>query len=200
MTSEPTNDLDRSDLPAIDSLASERCMEYLLGELTPPQSIVFEQQLALSAELNRELLVQAEILFALSAGPPSVVVVPPTHSPNHTWRTVSLILTLAACVAVAFVGFHSRPEDDQSVARLSTASQQTTAEALLIAQAWAANRSHVATNEDELGVSESALPESEFDFDAADAPDDDSVLAWMVVGVAADADTNAAATGATSDG
>lgn len=173
----------------------DRCMLYLLGELSAAESAEFEQCLAESPELNRELLVQSELLCALAAGENTAIVTVATPPSSVVWRAIIVISALAACLTIALVGFRSLPENEQSVASVDVAANELNEEALLIAQAWAASRVL-----DKITEADWSAVETEFDLNSLDAPDNDSVLSWMVVAVAADADMNASPAGASSDG
>ncbi len=174
-----------------DDAITERCTEYLLGELSAQQSREFEQQLANSPQLNRELLVQAELLCALST-PDAPVEVIATSTPSLMRRAITAISALAACLAIAFVGIRSSQNSDNNVASIGNQPNESNDQTLLIAQVWASQQAD-ATNIDEA----IEPPETEFDLGLEELPEDDSVVSWMVAAVA---DENASETAVTSDG
>jgi hypothetical protein len=200
----PPNDL--PDLQGEDPIA-HRCMQYLLGELSAPESVRLEGELKASPAVNRELLVQADLLCVLAASQasgsqlPSVTPLPsPDSQPStgftaHARHWVMIVAVTAACLAVAIAGFLWQREDDLGAARLEASDHTAQGdEALLIARAWAT--SHVS----QTSVEDWGGAEGEVDLVDDQPADDDSFLAWMVVAVAADAEVQSTASGVTSDG
>ncbi len=212
MTPSPNNDFDPTaaraeDAPvpagatvAADQASSERCMDYLLGQLSRPDAIALEQQLATSPEWNRELLIQSQLLCALADPESPVEVAVSPFQSNSLWRRLAAVSVIAAGLLIAVVGSGVWQDDalsdnDHSVASHDEGGNTSSEETLLIARAWAANHSDFSTPDDELSVS---IAEPDWDFD--DTLHDDSVMSWMVAAVVADTDAETSPSGATSDG
>ena len=184
--------------------ASERCLQYLLGELSALDSAAFEEELADSGELNDELLAQSELLLAIanagagvdaSAGVEAGVAVdvdgqrasaamlPGGRSQR---RTLRWIVSLAACLAIAWLG-----------ARLATdPANEAQDEELQIARAWAAEQQLVSAVEEE-----PRLPEEPTLFELqGESSHRDAVVGWMLVAVAADDADSGTGRGGHGDG
>ena len=186
---------------------AHRCMQYLLGELTAGEAARLEGELSASPEVNRELLVHADLLCAMSASAasrsqlPSIEPLPSsdaqlsagvTSRAGHWWMIVA---ATAACLAVAVAGFlWHREHDLDSTRREASHTTPSGDEALMIARVWATDHVRQATVEE--------WDVADVEVDLVDDPlvDDDSFLAWMVVAVAADAERQSTTTGATTDG
>ncbi len=161
----------------VSATMKDRCFEYLLGELSNEQANDFEQQLANDSELNRELLVQSELLFALTCSETKPLPAPTASKSGRThWG--SWIAALAACILFVITG--------SQLLREQPAENSGDDEGLLIAQAWAEAQS---TESDDLNI---AMTGSELIGEAdelfEETGDDDSIPSWMVVAFAADED------------
>lgn len=167
----------------------ERCIDYLLGELSAEESADFEGHLAASPELNRELLAQSDLLCAMTRSAKTVPLASDNTGTSLARWTV-LVATLAAGIVAAVVGFRSLSDPDQSIARLPAANESVESEALLIAQAWADGQRDDSIV---LTVSDSRyefIDEDELDLDTEIlAADDDVLPSWMIVALAADAES-----------
>lgn len=198
---------DQPDYQDEDTVA-HRCMQYLLGELSASESARLEGELSASAEVNRELLVQADLLCAMAVSQSSRSQLPsvdtlPSHdsqpsadaTTRHARQGLMIVATTAACLAVAVAGFLWQRENDRDeVKREASVPTAQGDEDLLIARAWAT--SHVSQTR----VDEWDLAEGEVDLVDDPPADDDSYLAWLVVAVAADAEVQSTTSGVTSDG
>ena len=147
--------------------SSERCLLYLLGELTGEQARAFECELQQSPQLQANLLWQADLLCGLASTGSSVRVANPTTYP--AWRLVATVAAIAACVMIAFLGWPRQNE------RGKVNIANSTPEAVLIAQAWAEGALGDVLGDD----NSEQLPDAEV---ALLSPDeDDSSLSWLVV-------------------
>jgi hypothetical protein len=147
--------------------SNDRCLLYLLGELTSEQAAAFEHELQRSPQLQADLIWQADMLCGIGSSRSSVRVA--TETPYPAWRLVATIAAIAACLMIAFLCW---PHDDE---RGDVNIANSTPEAVLIAQAWAEG-----TLSDVRGdFSSEQLPEAETALFSSD--DDDSSLSWLVV-------------------
>lgn len=186
-------------------LLAQRCMQYLLGELSASEVATLENELRTSPAVSREMLLQSELLCFLADAQrsdirlPSRAATPSPAFPALARNWVLMIATLAACLAVAIVGFYRLRDPDRDAARLAATHRDTPGrrtqgdEALLIARAWAASQSSEVSDED-WGVSE-----AEVDFVTDQPADEDAFLDWIVVAVAADAKVQSTQPGAESE-
>lgn len=152
-----------------DEATSERCMRYLLGELSADETATFEQSLGSSAELGDELQRQSELLWMVSQATfdPPPVTSQATSDSFAKWTEAAV--ALAACLLVAFIGWN-----------LISKSNATSAiqEDVLIAQAWAD------TDAIALGLSSADEIELEMDNDfEIESQDVDDSLSWVVTAV-----------------
>lgn len=176
-------------------------MLYLLGELDAEQSRHVEAQLEAFPELGEDLLRQADVIAGLSQ-PACRPTLPRVAESNHQltrWPLVASMVALAACLAIAIIGFKPGASDQDTVispfgssARLS---ESGNAEELLIARAWA---NHHRTLVDEVSFVESDIDEAPAIAAEDDSLANDSTLSWMFIAVSAGSDSHAA--GVTNDG
>jgi hypothetical protein len=186
---------------------AQRCVQYLLAELSSTEAAQLESELKTSPAVNRELLLQAELLCALAASQatpsqlpsleaaPSLESLPTAGFTAHGRHWVMIIAALAACLVVAIAGSLRQRENDLDAARLEASNRAAVNdEALLIARVWASSHVSMGNVEDWGGA--------EGEVDLVDDPpaNDDSFLDWMVVAVAADVEVELATSGTTSDG
>jgi hypothetical protein len=222
MTSEQPNERSPARPAGTSPQQAMRCMQYLLGELSADDRAVFEKQLGESAELGDELLAQSELILAVTAETTQEVA-PPLSSSDRRWRVVAVVSALAATFLISLIGLHwqsdrgltrrDKPTDPAAsvgAGGTTDANEQVDAhrrEAMMIAQAWATDHrvgAGLADAERTLTDSEWELAGDEFNdaetFNDQDSHDHDSVLAWMVLAVADQPDSQSASSGATSDG
>ena len=94
-----TNSKFRASEPAtIDEALRDRCVQYLLGELSTDQCRSFEQNLAELPELGEELARQSEIICKIADGEIQVA----SMTPLQSTRWMGILVTLAACLLVAY--------------------------------------------------------------------------------------------------
>ncbi|MCG8653923.1 MAG: hypothetical protein MI861_29055 [Pirellulales bacterium] len=196
-------------------LDQQQCMLYLLGEMSAADSLAFEQRLSESPRLNRELLIQAELLTALSscqekaapvltapvltapisAVPISAATVSASPSPGSWKRWVAVVSSLAAAMMLAVAGYRLLGTHQSTTAEQSRDSSGE--ETLKIAQAWAtAGQQRVELLQQ---------PAVELDWATEESAEqrsawDDAVPSWMVAAVAADDSSSAQQGVTTSDG
>ena len=149
------------------SECSERCLLYLLGELTGEQARAFELELQQSPQLQADLSWQADLLCGIGSTGSSVPAANLTAYP--AWRLVATVAAVAACLMIAFLCW---PRHDE---RGKVNIANSTPEAVLIAAGL--GRSALG---DVLGdYNSDQLPDTEV---ALFSPDeDDSSLSWLVV-------------------
>ncbi len=170
---------------------SEKCLLYLLGELSGQQLTDFERQLTESEALRDELLLQAKSIDELSKLDPGTTALRrKVLSSRIQWMLVATSTALAASLGWAIVGL--RPDRQQMpVTELPNAIDRN--ETLMIAMVWADDTGANATEPDIVTmVEEDAI--AEFDYES----ELESPLSWMVAAVSADAD--AFAPGDANDG
>lgn len=160
----------------IDEATSERCLQYLLGELSTHQSTQFEQQLAMSPALGDELQRQSELLCMASNAISETQIVDTqlanadSATPGSATPWIEAIVALAACLLVAFVGWNLTK---------TSSSINALQEDVLIAQAWAVDTDAIV-----LGVAslEEMELEEDGDFEIEMSAFDDS-LSWVSTAV-----------------
>lgn len=168
MTSETNPNRDH----AINDDADERCLLYLLGELSADQATAFERELEQDKRLQDELVSQSNLLCTLPNDQPTVVAAdsPATHT---SWRLAATVAAVAACLMIAFFAWPRAIDNEASVANAAP-------EGLLIAQAWADEPlSDLITDWHE--------PDNEMDDTFLPPEDDDSSLSWIVAAAEAGA-------------
>lgn len=150
-----------------DEATSERCMRYLLGELSADEAATFEQSLGSSPELGDELQRQSELLCMVSQATfdPPQLTSQATSDSFAKW--IEAAVALAACFLVAFIGWNLVSKSNASAIQ----------EDVLIAQAWA--------DTDTIALELSSVDEIELEMDSdfeIESDVDDS-LSWVVTAV-----------------
>ena len=143
----------------------QRCMRYLLGELSDQDAVSFENELADSPELSNLLIEQSELLCCIADTSPVAV---PTATPNSTQpvlRIAQIAAALAACFLVAIIGWKLNVSDQPKSAE----------EDLLIAQAWAA------TEAPAVGLQSLDVDIENENAGSLDEIADESSLSWVMV-------------------
>ena len=198
--------------PIPDSWKNES-LRYLMGELSPTETADFEAKLEQQPELAEELANQAEMITALAESPvESNLLSAPPHADN---RRPAALVALAVCLAALVIGIW--PTSDEQVASTNAVDPVVAAmetdrtngdsnitdldsEALLIARAWAEDRTTESLVEgivdegivDEGIVDEGIVDEAEAGDDTNDSlaeftatVDDemDFTLSWMFIAV-----------------
>ena len=185
-----------------------RCMLYLLGELPAGERAIFEKQLSDSPDLSDELRAQSELICAISAPAPTSVSVR-SKSNNRSWQLVAIVSTLAATFLVSIVGLrwqHNRdvaqlaPPDQRQITGQTEREQDGNREALMIAQAWAADHAEAESMDVDFNLLDADFPLGSDASLADESSNQESVVSWMVVAVADQSDTQSLPSGATTDG
>lgn len=157
---------------------ADQCLLYLLGELDPQQTELFELRLESSPALCDELLSQASVISAWSAANgrnTRTAVVQSRLGHPLRWSIVATLVAVAACIALLLNGI--RDVDSPTLT--------STSEELLIAKAWVDNQhSGLTLLDGDLDLSlDRELDES--DTVADEVSDVDATLAWLVPAVSA---------------
>jgi hypothetical protein len=187
--------------PIPDSWKNES-LRYLMGELSPTETAYFEANLEQQPELAQELANQAEMITALAESPVESNLLSATpHAENRRpAATVAALVALAVCLAALVIGIW--PTSDEQVASTNgvdpiVAAMETDrtsgdsnitdldSEALLIARAWAEDRT---TESLVVGIVDEAEAGDDTngslaEFTAAGDDEMDSTLSWMYIAV-----------------
>lgn len=183
--------------PIPDSWKNES-LRYLLGELSPTETADFEAKLEQQPELAEELANQAEMITALAESPvESNLLSAPPHADN---RRPAALVALAVCLAALVIGIW--PTSDEQVASTNAVDPVVAAmetdrtsgdsnitdvdsEALLIARAWAEDRTTESLVEGIVDEAEAGddTNDSLAEFTATGDDEMDSTLSWMYIAV-----------------
>ena len=149
-----------------DDASGNRCLQYLMGELSHSDAEAFETELAQSPALADELVRQSELICCLSESMP-VTAAKSVSKSAMGYRVVKVFAAVAACLMLAFVARSWKGEAESSQAE----------EDLLIAQAWVdASESFQSLDLD---------VENDTDWDQESTIDDGS-LSWVMAAVEAE--------------
>ena len=175
----------------------DECLRYLFGECDAIESDAFEQKLASSSSLGDELLRQADTITLLSLRNPtgSDKVTPSRPSQlQASWYREAVIVATCVCLSWFIFVLQTKSTKDRasSYSKANAVSAQTTeaknsSEALLIAKAWANDRSQ---SYDDSAFDDGILVSDDFDL-ALPSPEAmeeeiDATLSWMFIAVSAD--------------
>jgi anti-sigma factor RsiW len=161
----------------------ERCLLYLLGELSDEQRIELEADLARSPELRSQLMAQSDLVLGLSGLQPPVT---PGLSGYDPVRWALTVASIAACTLIAFFSWPTKQADQQVLVDRSSSS--ATPESLLIAQAWAEGSLVLPLSEFSGDVEPLTASDKATAFaDSEQTWEDDSSLSWIVSAVEAGA-------------
>ena len=183
--------------PIPDSWKNES-LRYLLGELSPTETADFEAKLEQQPELAEELANQAEMITALAESPvESNLLSAPPHADN---RRPAALVALAVCLAALVIGIW--PTSDEQVASTNAVDPVVAAmetdrtsgdsnitdvdsEALLIARAWAEDRTTESLVEGIVDEAEAGddMNDSLAEFTATGDDEMDFTLSWMFIAV-----------------
>lgn len=140
--------------------SGDRCLQYLMGELSPSDADAFEAELAQSPELMDELERQSEMICYLSEAKPVSAPVTSVAEPVGGYIVIKVVTAIAACLMLAFL---IRGRD------VETETPQAEQD-LMIAQAWV----------DASESFESSDLEIENDMEWQDSVVDDASLSWVM--------------------
>ena len=164
---------------AVDEAIRERCLLYLLEELSREQEVAFESELRNSVDLQAELDSQSAVLAGLSTIQPPAVVTPMAAS-SWSMRMAMSVAAIAATVMIAILCWPGK-----QVQR--SAAVDATPESLLIAHAWAEAVAADMSASDLAGDSEMYEESEKLDAFAGNGQNEASSLDWILTAVQAGA-------------
>ena len=171
MTTHPFNSNDET----TEAEWSDRCVLYLLGELSGLEKIEFERQLAQSPELSEQLLSQAACIDELSMATLSEpAVAAPATSTEFRWIAVATSIALAACLGWLLFSLNGLQGETETLVDAEES------ETLLIAKVWVDDPAIEADLLVDLDDEDPPTLETEAEIDAP---------SWMVVALASDTES-----------
>ncbi len=164
---------------AMEEAVRQRCLLYLLGELSHEQEAAFEAELQKSVDLQAELISQSEVIAGLSTIQPPAVVAPMAAS-NWSMRVPMSVAAIAATVMIAILCWPSKQVQRSLVV-------DATPESLLIAHAWAEEVAAGLSASNLVGDSEIYEESERLDAFAGNGQNEGSSLDWILTAIEAGA-------------